>query len=93
MPTNADRKVIVTYVIGPNGTPLTLTDLPPPNTMRWVFNRKAEVVAAVQGGLLTLDDACSRYSLSLEEFSSWQRAIAHQRPPGLRATRVRRYRA
>lgn len=41
-------------VIGPLGEPLTLADLPSPDTRRWVVRRKAEVVAAVNGGLLTL---------------------------------------
>ena len=40
------------YVIGPDGCPLTIADLPPINTRRWVIRRKAEVVAAVRGGLL-----------------------------------------
>jgi hypothetical protein len=55
------------YVIGPTGAPLTLKDLPPPNTGRWVIRRKAEVVAAVRGGLISLDDALARYSLTAEE--------------------------
>jgi hypothetical protein len=37
------------YVVGPTGTPLTLNDLPPSNTDRWVIRRKAEVVAALRG--------------------------------------------
>ena len=41
-------------VMGPDGNPLTLDDLPPAGTTRWVIRRKAEVVAAVRGGLLTL---------------------------------------
>ncbi|MDR1828208.1 MAG: DUF1153 domain-containing protein, partial [Methylobacteriaceae bacterium] len=32
------------YVIGPDGSPLTIADLPPPDTRRWVIRRKAEVV-------------------------------------------------
>ena len=40
-------------VMGPDGNPLTLDDLPAPGTTRWVIRRKAEVVAAVRGGLLT----------------------------------------
>ena len=52
------------YVIGPTGAPLTLSDLPPPETQRWVIRRKAEVVAAVRGGLLSLDEACDRYNLT-----------------------------
>ena len=30
------------YVIGPTGAPLTLSDLPPANTQRWVIRRKAD---------------------------------------------------
>jgi len=58
------------YVIGPDGTPLTLADLPPHTTRRWVIRRKAEVVMAVRGGLLTLEEACERYTLTVEEFLS-----------------------
>jgi hypothetical protein len=65
----------ISYVIGPNGDVLTKADLPPPNTKRWVIRRKAEVVVAVHGGLLTLDDACRRYGLTHEEFAAWQRAV------------------
>jgi len=70
-----DRRGRVSYVIGPDGSPLTMADLPPPNTKRWVIRRKAEVVAAVRGGLLSLDEACRRYTLTVEEFLAWQRAI------------------
>lgn len=79
-------------IIGPTGEPLTLKDLPPTNTRRWVIRRKAEVVAAVHGGLLTLEDACKRYSLSLEEFLAWQEAIEKNGMPGLRVTRTQYYR-
>jgi Protein of unknown function (DUF1153) len=79
-------------VIGPDGQALTLRDLPPPKTRRWVTRRKAEVVAAVRGGLLTLGEACERYALSVEEFLSWQHAIERHGIAGLRATRSRYYR-
>ena len=79
-------------VIGPLGEPLTIADLPPPNTRRWVVRRKAEVVAAVNGGLLSVDEACERYSLTLEEFASWQRSIDRSGMPGLRVTRIQHYR-
>jgi hypothetical protein len=46
------------YVIGPDGRALTVADLPPRDTKRWVTRRKAELVAAVRGGLLTLDEVC-----------------------------------
>ena len=70
----------------------TLDDLPPPSTTRWVARRKAEVVIAVRGGLLTLEDACRRYTLSVEEFLSWQRAVERHGMAGLRATRLQDYR-
>lgn len=79
-------------VIGPNGDPITLDTLPPPTTKRWVIRRKAEVVAAVRGGILSLEEACERYSLSVEEFLSWQRMIESHGLPGLRTTRVQAYR-
>ena len=80
------------YVIGPTGAPLTLKDLPPPNTGRWVIRRKAEVVAAVRGGLISLDDALERYSLTAEEFTAWQRSIDRHGLAGLRTTRLQQYR-
>jgi hypothetical protein len=76
-------------VIGPDGRTLTMADLPKPDTARWVTRRKAEVVAAVQGGLISLDEACDRYRLSVEEFLTWQNAIARHGLDGLRATQVR----
>ena len=80
------------YVIGPDGSPLTIADLPAPGTKRWVIRRKAEVVAAVRGGLLSLDEACKRYTLTVEEFLAWQHAIDRFGLAGLRATRVQQYR-
>jgi hypothetical protein len=78
---------------GPIGQLMTLDDLPPPNTKRWVIRRKAEVVAGVRLGLISLEEACRRYSLSLDEFLSWQRLIDRHGLRGLRATRVQEYRA
>ena len=87
-----NQKIRPAQVIGPLGEPLTLDSLPPPQTTRWVVRRKAEVVAAVAGGLLTVDEACKRYSLSLEEFTGWQRAVDRSGMPGLRVTRIKHYR-
>jgi hypothetical protein len=80
------------HVIGPTGLRLTLEDLPAPLTERWVARRKAEVVAAVRGGLLSVEDACLRYSLSLDEFLSWQSSIDQHGLAGLRATGRKRRR-
>jgi len=79
-------------VIGPLGEPLTIADLPSPKTKRWVMRRKAEVVAAVNGGLLTIDEVLERYNLTLEEFASWQRAMDRSGMKGLRVTRIQKYR-
>lgn len=87
-----NQKIRPAQIIGPLGEPLTLADLPPANTRRWVIRRKAEVVAAVSGGLLTMDEALERYSLSLEEFASWQRAVDRSGMQGLRVTRLQQYR-
>ena len=82
----------VKYVIGPDGSPLTVADLPATTTRRWVIRRKAEVVAAVRGGLLSLEEACTRYRLTVEEFLSWQASIDDYGLQGLRTTRIQQYR-
>jgi len=82
----------VMLVIGPRGNPLSITDLPQPGTRRWVVRRKAEIVAAVRGGLLSLEDACSRYALTVEEFLAWQRSMDSHGLRGLRTTRYQKYR-
>ena len=79
-------------VIGPFGEALSLNHLPKNNTTRWVIRRKAEVVAAVNGGLLSLEEACDRYDLSLEEFLSWQESIDKSGLPGLRISYLSQYR-
>jgi hypothetical protein len=67
-------------------------ELPSPNTKRWVVRRKAVVVAAVRSGALSLQEACRRYNLSVEEFLAWQRSIDRYGVPGLRVTRLQIYR-
>ena len=82
-----------------NNAPLDRTalghpqDLPPPGTTRWVVRRKQAVVSAVRQGRITLDEACRTYTLSPEEFNSWQRLIDRHGPRGLRATRLQEYRS
>ena len=65
-------------------SPLDL--LPPQDTVRWVARRKAQVVTAVREGVLTLEEACARYALSVEEFCAWQRCFDRE---GVRGLRVR----
>ena len=54
---------------------MTMADLPAPSTNRWVIRRKAEVIAAVNGGLASLEEVCRCYTLTVEEFLSWQSLI------------------
>lgn len=79
-------------VEGPMGIPVTLGTLPPPDTRRWVVRRKAEVLAAINGGLLTAAEACARYRLSPEELELWQASVDRAGIPGLRVTRIQLYR-
>ncbi len=67
-------------------------DLPPASTKRWVIRRKAAVVSAVRTGVISLEEACARYHLSVEEFLSWQRMIDRHGVRGLRTTRLQEYR-
>ena len=83
---------LVRRVLAPDGTVLTLADLPSPDAQRWVASRKAIVIAAVRGGLLSMSDACARYRLTTEEFLSWQAQVERDGLKGLRATRVQEYR-
>jgi transposase-like protein len=73
-------------------TSATATDLPPPETKRWVARRKAVIVNAVRSGAITLEEVCRRYELSVEEFLAWQRAIETHGVAGLRVTRLQIYR-
>ena len=66
-----------------------MADLPPANTNRWVARRKAAVLAALSSGVITMEEACRRYSLSEEELLDWQRAFEAHGLAGLRATRLR----
>jgi hypothetical protein len=82
----------VRRVLAPDGSVLTLADLPRLDAQRWVASRKAIVVAAVRGGLLSMSDACARYRLTTEEFLSWQTQVDRNGLQGLRTTRIQEYR-
>jgi hypothetical protein len=73
---------------GADAPSLTLGDLPPPDTRRWVARRKAQVVSAVQVGLLPLEEALRLYRLTIEEFASWQRALLRYGTTGLKASQL-----
>jgi hypothetical protein len=73
--------------------PIKIDDLPPSGITRWVIHRKAQVVAAVQAGALSLEEVCERYSVSIEEFQAWQRTLQKHGVYGLRTTRSQIYRS
>jgi hypothetical protein len=78
--------------VSPRRIPTSVDDLPSTDTVRWHMHRKAQVVAGVRNGLISLEEACRRYRLSEEEFSSWQRLVDKHGPRGLRVTYGKRYR-
>ncbi|MEM9148056.1 MAG: DUF1153 domain-containing protein [Pseudomonadota bacterium] len=82
----------VPFVIGPDGERMTKADLPPTSTRRWVPRRKAKVVAAVEGGLISREDAARRYSISDEEFEGWKAALTRFGMRGLKVTQIKRHR-
>lgn len=61
-------------VIGADGKPLTLENLPA-RDVRWSKKRKAQVVAAVRGNLISFDEAVRRYGLSPMEFIAWESEV------------------
>ena len=71
---------------------LTVDSLPAPDTKRWVIRRKAMVVAALRLGMLTVEEACHRYKLSIDEMQSWQNLVDLHGMRGLRVTRPKYYR-
>ena len=87
-PSDLDR-----YVIGPDGERLTLADLPAPGTRRWVARRKARIVAAVEGGLISAEEAFRRYDISEEEYMSWRMHLSRHGLRGLCVTRLNSLRA
>jgi hypothetical protein len=76
----------------PDGTIMTRADLPPMDTRRWVASRKAAVVKAVRGGLITRDQALEMYALSADELDEWDTAVARHGEAALRATALQKYR-
>ncbi|HEV8677559.1 MAG TPA: DUF1153 domain-containing protein [Candidatus Paceibacterota bacterium] len=73
------------------GEIMTLKHLPPPDTTRWVIGKKAIVIAAVEGKLLTEEEARERYLLSKEELDSWRALLQKEGLKGLRVTHLRKY--
>ena len=88
----ASQKLKTPYRSQTTPLPRSLADLPSPQTTRWVIRRKAEVVAGVRLGILSLEEACQRYRLSVDEFETWRNMIEAHGLLGLRTTRIQHYR-
>ncbi len=54
------------------------SSLPSPDTRHWVPRKKAEVVAAVERGVLSREEACKLYKMAVDEFTSWEQTIKTQ---------------
>ena len=67
-------------------------DLPDPDPhLRWVISRKAQLIAALDAGWLSLEEACQRYCLTAEEIISWRSRMMRHGLRGLRATGIQQY--
>ncbi len=80
------------FVTLPDGTRMSRGDLPPKDTERWVARRKAQVVQAVEAGLIEQEEACSLYGLSCEELDSWRANMRRHGAKALKATAISKYR-
>ena len=78
---NENRSSLAAGTQEPAAGGLTLADLPRPREDHWSPQRKARVVAAIQGGLLSRAEAQTRYELSTEELANWERAYAASPAP------------
>ena len=68
-------------------------ELPPAPVGRWTVRLKAEIVRAVRGGWVPIDEVCRMYRISADEFVAWERDLDRYGIPGLRTTRYQIYRA
>ncbi len=77
---NSERPSKPNGVVEPAGKLLTIDDI-----------RKAEVAASVRHGLISLEEACDHYKLSVDEILAWVRVLKVHGVPGLRATQPQNY--
>jgi transposase-like protein len=73
-------------------TKIAAHELPPPDTERWTPRRKASVVKAVLSGVMSMEEVCRRYGVSVEEFRSWHNAMGRHGMRGLCTTKLQKYR-
>ncbi len=76
----------------PDGNVMTREDILRQEFTRWTPSRKAAIVLAVQKGLFTLTEVKENWSISLDEFISWQKLFKEKGFAGLRSTYTNFYR-
>ena len=69
-----------------DGSFLSVADLPPCDTTRWVASRKLVVVRAVLYQLRPQEEILETYSISEEEFCDWLNCLTTNGPSGLKIT-------
>lgn len=69
-----------------DGSLLSVADLPPRDTTRWVASRKLAVARAVLYQLRPQEEIFETYSISEEEFCAWVSCLAANGPSGLKIT-------
>jgi hypothetical protein len=78
---------ILTAVHDLNGNVIAINDLPPADTRRWTPNKKAVLVRAVQGELISREELLARYNMEEAEFARWERELARIGANGLKVTK------
>jgi hypothetical protein len=74
------------------GNVITKADLPSPKTRRWVNSRKAILVRAVQGDIITREELLELYNMEDREFAIWEREFAQYGAEGLKQTKMQKRR-
>ena len=70
------------------GLSVDLEALPENGEIRWVARRKAQVVLAISLGVLTMNEACRRYNISVEELNAWRKNFGHAGLNGLKVKNI-----
>lgn len=73
------------------GGTLTIQDLPREADIRWTIRRKANVAAAVLGGLLAKEAVEKKYKLNPFELQQWTKSLQKNGLFSLRVTRLKSY--
>jgi len=84
----------VKYVIGPDGSPLTIADLPPVTHAEMGHPAKGgSRRSRPRGAFIFSTKPAAAITLTVDEFLSWQMSIDQHGLAGLRTTRLQQYRA